>query len=838
MVGMVIVCHSRRLAEGVKELAQQVTQGKVPIEVAAGIDDPVNPIGTDPMKVLAAIKTVQAAAADGVLVLMDLGSALMSAETALELLPEDARSRVRLCAAPVVEGAISAAVQASVGASLDAVAAEALAALAAKEQQLAPLAGQPVVAATFVGEETADNIAETRLIIRNRIGLHARPAANLVTTAGKFRSVITVCKGAKSVSAKSINQLARLAIRKDDEIRVQAVGPDAQEAIAAIEALSSGNFGEKETEISEGPTFTVSETVATEGGLIYGVPASAGVAIGPTYLFKPLLPKIQPRHTENSEFEITRLAAALAKARKEIGALAAKTNRVAGAGEATIFDFHRLILEDPDLVAQAEETIRKEQVQAEAAWLQVMETTVKAYRSLDNAYMQARAADVIDAGSRVLRQLAGESVSALVLEAPALIAAHDLLPSDVAQLDPQKVLGLVTVLGGSTSHAAILARSMGIPAVVGAGPAVTAIAPGAVIAIDGDSGRIWLCPDEAVRGELERRRTEWLGKRCQALQEAHKPAVTTDGIAIHVTANIGMPPEVRPAFDHGAEGVGLFRTEFLFQQRAAAPTEDEQYVAYLAAAKAMQGRPVIIRTLDVGGDKPLVFRPVPTESNPFLGERGIRFCLTHTDVFKPQLRALLRAIQEANIKIMFPMVAHLAELRAARALLEEARKELAQKGISCDRSVESGIMIEVPAAVAMADRLAKEAHFFSIGTNDLTQYVMAADRGNPAVAQFCDSFHPAVLRMVRATVEAGHKAGIPVGMCGELAGMPAAAPLLVGLGLDELSMNARSVPEVKAAIRKLSAAGCRLLAKNALDQDDGIGVRQLLSDVNRNWSSR
>jgi phosphocarrier protein FPr len=277
--------------------------------------------------------------------------------------------------------------------------------------------------------------------------------------------------------------------------------------------------------------------------------------------------------------------------------------------------------------------------------------------------------------------------------------------------------------------------------------------------------------------------------------------------------------------------VGLFRTEFLFQERETAPTEDEQYSAYVAAAGAMKGRPVIIRALDAGGDKPLIFADVSSGNNPFLGERGIRFGLAHTDVLKPQLRALLRAARKENIRIMFPMVAHLAELRAARELLEEARKELAQEGVGGDRPVKTGIMIEVPAAVAMADQLAKEADFFSIGTNDLTQYIMAADRGNAAVARLADSFHPAVLRMVNTTVEAGHRAGIPVAMCGELAGNPNAAALLIGLGLDELSMNANSVPEVKAAIRKLSAAECRNLIAKALDQIDGHGVRQLLMNA-------
>ena len=832
MVGIVIVSHSKGLAEGVKELAEQMTQGKVPIEVAGGTDDPDNPIGTDPVKILAAVEALHAAAADGVLVLMDLGSALISAETALDFLPDEVKAKVRLCTAPVVEGAMSAAVQASMGASLEAVAAEALTALAAKEEQLAPISGYPSpVAAASAAEETDAEAVETRLVIRNRIGLHARPATNFVATAGKFQSVITVFKGEKTASAKSINQMATLAASRGDEIRVRAVGPDAKDAIAAIEALNADNFGEKGEEISKAPTLAVSAPAEVKNGPVCGIPASAGVAVGPVHLYRPVLPKIKTRNVDDPEAEITRLAGALNTARKEIGELAAKAKKTASAGEATIFDFHRLILSDPDLVEQAEKTIQKEGINAEAVWLQVMEATADAYRSLDNAYMQARVADVIDAGNRVLRQLTGDLRPSVFLKTPAVVVAHDLLPSDVAQLDPKKVLGLVTAVGGSTSHAAILARSLGIPAVVGIGPTVSAIAHGAVIALDGDNGRIWLSPDEVVRKELETRRAQWLEKRRQVREEGHKPAVTMDGVAVLVTANIGVPHDASQAFDHGADGVGLFRTEFLFQERGTAPTEDEQYAAYVAVAKAMKGHPVIIRTLDVGGDKPLVYVTVPGEDNPFLGERGIRFCLAHTDMFKPQLRALLRAAQEENLRIMFPMVAHLAELRAARALLEEARKELAEEGIACDKSVETGIMIEVPAAVAMADQLAKEADFLSIGTNDLTQYVMAADRGNAAVAHLFDSFHPAVLRMVRATVEAGHRAGIPVAMCGELAGKPDAAPLLIGLGLDELSMNAPSVPEVKAAIRKLSAEACRNFAEKSLDQDNGDRVRQLLADA-------
>ena len=832
MIGIVIVSHSARLAEGVKELAGQMTQGKVPIEITGGIDDPANPIGTDPLKVLAAIKTVHACGADGVLVLMDLGSAIISAETALDFLPEGMKAKVRLCAAPLVEGAVSAAVQASVGASLDAVAAEALAALAAKQKQLLAISGDSSpVADTSPAEATDTDTVETRLVIRNRIGLHARPAAKFITTAAKFHSVITVFKGGKSASARSINQLATLAALKDDEIRVRAVGPDAKDAIAAIEILNAQNFGENDEEISEAPKPAAALTVVVKKGLVYGIPASAGVAVGRAHLHRPMLPKIETCNVDNPEAEIARLTGALNGAREQIAMLGAKAKKAGAEGKTTIFDFHRLILDDPDLVKNAQNTIGKERINAEAAWLRVMHTAVDAYRLLDNVYMRARASDVIDAGNRVFRQLTGEAETSLTLEAPAVIVAHDLFPSEVARLDPQKVLGLVTAVGGSNSHAAILARSLGIPAVVGAGSAVASVTQGAVVALDGDNGRIWLSPGQKVRKELKVRRARWLEKKRRLRKSGHRPAVTTDGVTIRITANISAPHDALQAFDQGAEGVGLFRTEFLFQQRRSAPTENEQYAAYVAAARAMKGHPVVIRTLDVGGDKPLPYVVLPAEDNPALGTRGIRFCLAHSDVLRPQLKALLRAAREENIKIMFPMVAQLAELRAARALLEEARRELGKEGIICDRPAEIGIMIEIPSAVAMADRLAKEADFLSIGTNDLTQYVMAADRANAAVAPLCDSFHPAVLRMVRTAVDAGHRAGVPVGMCGEMAGNPDAAPLLIGLGLDELSMNARCMSEVKAVIRKRSAAKCRKLAEIALESADGDGVRKLLSNA-------
>ncbi len=834
MVGIVIVCHSRRLAEGVKELAGQMGQGRVPIEVAAGMDDPDTSLGTDFTKVAAAIETVNASAPGGVLVLVDLGSAVLSAEASLDLLPRALKGKVRLCGAPLVEGAVAAVARAATGASLDVVAAEALGSLAAKAAHLEPKPSLDLVReAQPATTDPGKDVSEKRLKVANAMGLHARPAANLVRAASRFRSTILVHKGPKAAAAESINQLMTLGVRQGDEIRVTAVGEDAESALAAIEALAAEGFGDQTVPGGGARPLLVSSPAALKTGTLAGLAASPGVAVGPAHLHRPGPPKVSRQKAEDPSAESARLAVALKKARAEIASLAAQTRRGPATGDAAIFDVHRLILEDRFVVEEAERLIRETRARAEWAWLQVMESTAQAYRSVDDAYIQARAADVLDAGARVIRRLTGERSPCLGLKEPGVIVAHDLLPSDLAGLDREKVLGVVTAGGGENSHAAILARSLEIPAVVGAGTQIMEIDPGTLIGLDGDTGRIWISPDENTCKELEHRCARWQARKGKSAQEDLGPAVTADGFTVRVTANIHASSEAARAFERGADGVGLFRTEFLYQAAQSLPAEEEQAAAYAAAARAMRGRPVTIRTLDAGGDKPIAAIPEPGEDNPALGARGIRLCLAHSEVFRTQLRALVRAALEGSVRILLPMVSHLGELRAARELIEQCRLELAGEGWACQVPLEVGIMVEVPAAVAMADRLAQEADFFSIGTNDLTQYMMAADRGNTTVAHLSDSFHPAVLRMVRAAVEAGHGAGIPVGICGELAGKVEAVALLVGLGLDELSLDPHLVPEIKAAIRKLSREKCRQIAARALDQEDGAAVRRLLADAAR-----
>ncbi|WP_320175054.1 phosphoenolpyruvate--protein phosphotransferase [Maridesulfovibrio sp.] len=828
MVGLVIVSHSQMLAQGVLELAEQMTRGSVVMEAAGGIDDPDNPIGTDPMKVMMAIESVAAQSEDGVLVIMDLGSALMSAETALDFLPDEVKEKVLLCSAPIVEGTMAAAVQASVGASLKEVSAEAGAALNVKIEQLAPITGESVQAAGSAQEEILEGEeVSCDLLVINKMGLHARPAANLVAVAGKFQSTIQISKDDKTASGKSINQVALLAVKNGEIITVTATGPDAQQAIEGLKALHADNFGERDEDVTEVLMETEPCKVGGEG-FVFGAPASTGYAVGPVYAHLATLPEVERIEVSDTDAEAKRLDQAIAAALADIQALQRETEKTAGKANAAIFEVHGLILGDKDMRDNAAALISAEKVNAEFAWFQVMYQMASDYRGLDDAYMQARAADVMDCGGRVLRVLTGEGEQAIRLERESIIVAHDLTPSDVAGMDPEKVLGIVTEIGGATSHAAILSRSMGIPAVIGTGECFQQVSDGQMIALDGFEGVVWTAPDQDKLDEISAKRDKWLADREETKAKGAAPAKTVDGTEIMVMGNIGTPADAPRVLEYGAEGVGLFRTEFLFQDRDQEPDEQEQFEAYVEAAKAMNGNPVIIRTLDIGGDKPVKYLDTPVEENPFLGERGVRFCMARPELFRTQLRALLRAASEENIWIMFPMISGVEELEGVLAFQAEVREGLLSEGVKIADKIKTGIMIEVPSAVAEAEKLGAICDFFSIGTNDLTQYVMAADRGNKSVARICDSLNPAVLRMVKMTCDAAKICGIEVGMCGELAGNPKASALLLGLGLDELSMSGPSIPEVKEAIRAVSMDDCRALAEKALAAKSGDEVRDLL----------
>jgi phosphocarrier protein FPr len=831
VVGIVIVSHSKQLVLGVQELAAQMVQGQVPLAVAAGIDDPENPLGTDAIKVYEAIASVFSD--HGVLVLMDLGSALISAEMALEFLPPEQRDHVYLCAAPLVEGAIAATIAAATGVSIQQVMAEAQGALVAKETQLGLISSPLSTVSSQPTNNSEIPTNEIRLKVRNRLGLHARPSAQFVATASKFQAQIRVqnlTRNTEPVRGDSINQVATLGVRQGHELRITATGVDAQEALKALQKLIINNFGEDDSIV--GLTPPPQEFTPPTQGELWGIAASPGIAIAPLVHYQSTAVAFTEYHIENVNVEWQRLQTAIQIAKQEIATLLSHTSIQIGHAEAAIFDAHLLFLADPVMLEAVRQHIVEERLNGEVAWQAVVDEVANSYRKLEDSYLQERVDDVVDVGQRVLRILLGNAPTDLELTEPSIVVGTDLSPSDTVKLDPSKVMGICMTSGSATSHSAIIARTLGIPAVLGIDAQVLNLQSGTLMALDGESGKVWVAPATETLDRLEAKRETWKIAQAEARKLAHQPAVTRDGYYIKILANIGSIADAKLAVNHGAEGVGLLRTEFLYLDRTSAPTEEEQLKVYQAITQVLDKQPLIIRTLDIGGDKQLPYLSLSvTEANPFLGVRGIRFCLENPQLLKTQLRAILRASVGHNIKIMWPMIATLTELRAAKAIFNQVQEELRQAGIPFDENMNVGMMIETPAAVAIADQLARAVDFFSIGTNDLSQYVMAGDRTNPRVATLADALQPAVLRMIQRTVHAAHAANIWVGLCGEVAAETLVAPILLGLGLDELSVNPQAIAPLKQAISQLTITEAQAIANIALEQDSATSVRELVYPI-------
>lgn len=557
-----------------------------------------------------------------------------------------------------------------------------------------------------------------------------------------------------------------------------------------------------------------------------GIPASQGVAIGPVFRYEGVEFEVVCRQIEDADAEWARLKAAIATARQELEALGEKTAEEVGEKEAAIFEAHLMMLNDPELLRTVQSTIRTEKINAESALERATEQYAQALEAMDDEYLRARAVDVRDVANRVIRILLGlEAASASDLAQPSIVVARDLTPSDTAMLDKAYVLGFLTAEGGATSHTAILARTLGLPAVLGVGETALNVTSDDVVIVDGDEGVAHIAPDAQTQLLYERKQDTLAEVRAWTQTHALEPAITEDGQRVEVVANIGTVSDAHAALTRGAEGVGLLRTEFLYLERPDLPTEDEQADVYAEITDVFEGDPVILRTLDIGGDKELPCLDLPQEMNPFLGVRALRLGLARPEeVFKPQLRAVLRAATHRNLKVMFPMVATVGEVREARALLDECRAELVAEGVTVPDDFEVGIMIEIPAAALMADHLAAEVDFFSIGTNDLTQYTMAADRTNADVSYLMNGLEPAVLRLVKMVIDAAHAQDKWVGMCGELAGEPLAIPILLGLGLDEFSMSPPAIPIAKQIIRALSYETTQEVARRALQLESAEAV--------------
>ena len=825
MVGIVIVSHSAELAAGVVELARQMGGEEVAIEPAGGLDD--GTVGTDAARVQTAIE--RAMSDEGVLVLMDLGSALMSAEMATEFVADG--DRVLLSEAPLVEGAVAAAAAARGGASLEEVAAEARRALDMKASQLGAEASPAEAPPTDGGAAAAESAmaeAEARIPVINEIGLHARPAALVVQLASRFDADLRLAKTGREgqVSARSLTGLMTLGARLGDELVASASGPQADEAVAALEKLAAEGFGEgvaatagaapngaaagPPTEptaapptgptaaepasptAEEAPPARAEEPAPTPGAVLTGIAASPGIAIAPAHRLGAAAPTLPDRDAEDAAAERERLDRGRAAARAAIERDRERLVARGAQAEAAIFSAHVALLDDEALVGPAHAAI-EDGATAERGWLDAAEAAAATYRALEEPLLRERAADVEDVGRRVAAAIVGDEAAAGPTE-EAIVIAAELTPADAAALDPRLVRGIATARGTPTAHAAILARALGIPAVVALGRTLLAVPGGTQLLLDGDEGTIQVAPPEEV---------------------------TSDRTRIEVAANLDEPKDVQAAVELGAEGVGLLRTEFLFLGQSELPSEDEQAERLAEIARALDGRPLIVRTLDTGADKPLPAVPMDPEDNPFLGLRGIRLSLERPELLSTQLRAILRVAAEHPLKVMFPMVATVGELQTALGLLEQART---QTGL--DAPFETGIMVEVPAAALLSERLGRDVDFFSIGTNDLTQYTMAAERGNERVAALLNGPHPAVLRLVRKTVEGAEAHGRWVGVCGELAGDPASALLLAGLGVRELSMAPPLIPEVKAAVRSVALADARAAAERALAAEDADEARR------------
>jgi phosphocarrier protein FPr len=803
VVGLVVVSHSRALARAAVDLAAEMVRERPPIFVAAGLDETT--FGTDAVAITAAVTA--AGQGDGVVVLMDLGSAVLSAELALELLADDLRERVVLCPAPLVEGLVAAVVAAAGGAGRDEVAAEANAGLAGKQSHL----GTPAPADGPAGG--ADGPSAT-VTVTNRHGLHARPAARLVTLVRGLDAEVEVRNagtGSVWVPAASLSRVATLGVLAGHDLEVRASGPGAAQAVEQVVALAGREFDEL------GGAPVVPERSA--GG---GQPASPGIAVGPARqpaagpVDLPDVPALGPAP------EWQRIDDARTTVRRDLDRLRAATARDAGEAPAAIFDAHLLLLDDADLLAEVRSRIDAGET-APRAWSAATARVAGEFEALAGEYLKARAADVRAVADQTLRMLLGVG-GAVTPESGVLIAA-DLTPAEAAGLDPERVAGVVLAFGSPVAHSAILLRTRGIPAVVGAGPAVLDVADGTPVGLDGGTGEVLVAPTDTALKALHERAAEQAARSSRAAGRASAPAVTRDGVTVAVGANVGSLGDAHAAADHGADLVGLIRTEFLFLERDAAPDVAEQEATLRQIAAALGGRRITVRTLDVGGDKPLRYLPAPAEDNPFLGVRGIRYALRHPALLADQLLAAVRVAREVPVSLMFPMVSTVDEVVRARRMLDQA---IARAGGGEPAGLQMGIMVEVPAAALKAAAFAPYVDFFSIGTNDLTQYTLAAERGNAALAQLADGLDPAVLRLIDAVCRgAGQR--VTVAVCGELAADETATALLAGLGVRELSVAPRAVPAVKEAVRATDLAGAAAIAAAAADLPDAAAVRALLA---------
>lgn len=846
MVGIVVVSHSRSLARAAVGLAQEMVHGQpVRMRVAAGLDE--HTLGTDAVQIMNAI--LAADDGQGVVVLMDLGSAVLSTELALDLLDADARGRVLLCAGPVVEGLVAAAVAAAGGADRHEVCTEASASLAGKQSHLG-VAGPEARAVSAPEESPGDRVVGT-FTVTNQHGLHARPAARLVQEVRTLDATVhlrNLTTGARPVPASSLSKVATLGALREHQVEVSVSGSQAREGLERVLALARRSFDEppgavgpppapggglpvyldsgEVSHLGRGPgggprsDSPVAPVPILPGQVVRGLPAAAGIGVGPVWHLRTGVLEVPDSRAEDPKAEWRRVREALAEVRRQVQRLRARTAREVGEQDAAIFDAHLLLLEDTDLLGDVRARIEAGQAGA-PAWAAAVARVEAEIAAISDPYLQARAADIRAIGDQVLQVLLGVSTSAATGQG--VLVARDLTAGEAAELDAGRVTGVVLAQGSPTAHGAILARAKGIPAVVGAGPAVLDLPEGTVLAVDARAGEVVVDPGEQVLARFVERAGALARARQAALVHAAAPAMTRDGVHVLVGANLASVDDARMAAASGADLAGLVRTEFLFLGRDQPPDMEEQEKTYLALAEELGGRRITLRTLDVGGDKPLEYVRMRPEANPFLGVRGLRLSLARPGLLVDQMLAVVRVAHATPVSLMFPMVSQVTELVQARRLLDEA---VAVEGRGQPSGLQVGIMVEVPAAALKSAAFAAYVDFFSIGTNDLTQYALAAERGNDAVAAIGDPYDPGVLSLVDSVCRGS--GGKLVAVCGELAADELAVGVLIGLGVRELSVSPGAVPPVKQAVRSVLIDQAAATAARALRADGPQAVRALL----------
>lgn len=916
MVGIVLVSHSRSLAQALIPLLREMGGNDLRIEIAAGAGDDGEDFGTSAPDICTAIEAADDG--DGVVVLLDMGSAVMNAELALDFLDPDLAGRTRLLAAPFVEGAVSASVAASGHASIDQVMQNAQTALQQKQDALpdsfesdatpgatsdaganmnsdasASTSSESPRTGDYGGIGVWDATAEVEVV--NEHGLHARPAAQFVRMAlshtqsqsGATVQISDLTNENGPVDATSQSTVTTLGAVRGHTLRIQATGPGAETIVSDLADLVASGFGETDDPKTPGDSAVSGEATSApddssspstgepeaaydtatesdaesdteaeaeaeaesdrETSSAYppdiqkqghrGISVQPGTALAPAHVHRPTLPTIPEERTDDPEASWEKLSAVLDAVSEKMEQERSRLQSQGHTDAADILGAQQLLLDDPALRNRAHANISEKHYDAPRAWMDAVDDVIQAYSSAEDTYLSQRADDVRDVAVRVLHVLV--DVAPSTIEGPD--AAHILItrrirPSDVPTLDASRVKAVVCAEGNATSHSAILLRGRGIPTLFDAGPDVLGIPDGTPVAVDAGDGSFWIDPSDETREHVKRVHAQEQEAREKAEASAHEPAVTTDGTSVAVSANISQVSEGQIAEDYGADGVGLLRTEFLFAGREEPPQESEQLDALLQISAAMEKKEITVRALDTGGDKPIDYLPLPDETNPFLGLRGIRVLMRHPDLFRRQMRAVLRLAADVRACLMLPMVCTVDEVRQARSLLAEARAELDERGLSPNGALPLGTMIETPASALSASTIAEEVDFFSIGTNDLAQYTMAADREHGGLGTLTDALHPPVLHLIRKTTEAAEAASIPVSVCGEVASDEVAVPILLGLGVTHLSVTPQRIPTVKALVRTLDVADCQTLAAECLRADNADAVRTRSKEMLRTLS--